>query len=624
MNTSPVITTAPSQVGTAVSYSGLIAKFDAMLGRSVEAIAAVLLVSEIILLFSGVVARYVLVRPLLWSDELAVILFLWIGMLGAVIAARDGQHMRFTLLVNSVGLRARSRLNAFSELLSIGLLVGLFLPSIAHVREHWDILTPTLRISEGVRLTALPVGLALIAITLTMRFVKNVRPPDFLFAVVTVAAIAALIWLTGPAMAQIGNWDLAVFFGVGVAALIVIGAPIAFAFGAATFAYLAATGVVPLSIEVARIDGGISDLLLLAIPLFIVLGLLIELTGMARALVELLASLFGHLRGGMSFSLFGAMFLVSGISGSKAADIAAIAPVMVPEMQKRGYKSGELVALLSSSAAASETIPPSLVLIALGSVAGISIAKLFAAGLVPAVIAGVFLVLLAYLRARRGDTQLPPRVSWRSMRKAFVKALPALVLPFMIRATVVGGVATATEVATLGIAYAIVAGLIFYRDAEWRRIFRLLVRSASLSGSILLILGMATAMAWALTQSGFSQDLIDAVSAIPGGKVGFILVTILIFLILGSVMEGMPALVLLAPLMIPAAQTMGIDEIHYSMVIILSMGVGLFAPPFGVGYYMTCAISGLSVDDGISAIWPYLAALLVAIVVVGLLPGLPM
>lgn len=599
--------------------SGIISTIEVIFVRSIEAVAAVLLACEVVLLGSGVVARYVFGSPLLWSDELAVILLLWIALLGAVSAAHRGQHMRLTILVSRVDARWQQWLEAVAIVLSIALLAALLIFSVVLVQEHWDIMTPTLRIRDGIRLVALPVGFALLALALAFRLFRTSGPLDLSSAVVVGVIIAAVVWTGRPWILAMGSWNLALFFLVGVCALILIGMPIAFAFGLTTVGFLAVNTTVPLSIVAARIDAGISDLLLLAIPLFIVLGLLMELTGMARILIGLLASLLGHIRGGLSFSLFGAMFLVSGISGSKAADIAAIAPVMVPEMRKRGYQPGELVALLSSSAAASETIPPSLVLIALGAVAGVSIASLFAVGLIPAVIAGAFLVAVAYVRARRMDAALPAKAPMKEVRAALLKALPALALPFVIRAAVVEGIATATEVATVGIVYSLAVGFLFYRDTDWRRLAQLLVTSATLSGTIFIILGMATAMAWALTQSGFTQDLMQVVTAVPGGQFGFILMSIVVFALLGSLLEGLPALVLLAPLMFPASQAMGLNDVHYSMVIILSMGLGLFAPPFGVGYYMTCAISGLPADAGLKAVWPYLGALFLAIVAVGLL-----
>jgi tripartite ATP-independent transporter DctM subunit len=320
--------------------------------------------------------------------------------------------------------------------------------------------------------------------------------------------------------------------------------------------------------------------------------------------------------------LLGAMYLVSGISGSKAADMAAVAPVLFPEMRRRGTHAGELVALLSASGAMSETIPPSLVLITIGSVTGVSIASLFTGGLLPALVAALALVVVCRLRARGENLAGIARAPARVAVKAFFVALPALVLPFLIRAAVVEGVATATEVSTVGVVYTAAVGLLVYREFNWRRLYPMMIETASLSGAILLIIGTATCMAWALTQSGFSSELVTLMQQVPGGKLGFLAITIVAFMILGSVLEGIPAIVLFGPLLFPAARALGVHEVHYAMVVILAMGIGLFAPPFGVGFYAACAIGRVSPDEAMGRVWPYLGAVLIALIVVALFPWL--
>jgi tripartite ATP-independent transporter DctM subunit len=314
------------------------------------------------------------------------------------------------------------------------------------------------------------------------------------------------------------------------------------------------------------------------------------------------------------------MYLVSGISGSKAADMAAVAPVLFPEMKKRGAKPGDLVALLSSSGAMSETIPPSLVLITIGSVTGVSIAALFNGGLLPALVLALALCAIVWRRYRNDDLTGVRRASWGDAGRTFLIALPGLALPFLIRAAVVEGVATATEVSTIGIAYAVIAGLLIYRRFDWGRIYPMLVDTAALSGAILFIIGTATGMSWALTQSGFAHSLATLMTSVPGGKYGFLMVSVAAFIVLGSVLEGIPAMVLFAPLLFPVAKAIGVHEVHYAMVIILAMGIGLFAPPFGLGYYAACTIGRVHPDAAVRRIWPYLGVLLIGVLIVAFVP----
>src|SRR5246127_2310759 len=286
-------------------------------------------------------------------------------------------------------------------------------------------------------------------------------------AVISVAVLIGLFWLGPPWFRPLGNLNLVIFF-VGVAGFCVFaGVPIAFGFGLAIFGYLALTTRTPLSVLIGRMDEGMSHLILLSVPLFVFLGLLIEMTGMARAMVAFLASLLGHVRGGLHYVLVGAMYLVSGISGSKAADMAAVAPVLFPEMKQRGAKPGDLVALMSATGAQTETIPPSIVLITVGSVTGVSISALFTGGMLPGFVLGITLCFLVWRRYRHQDLSGVRRASGREIGKAFLISLPAIALPFIIRAAVIQGVATATEVSTIGIAYTVLAGLLVYRQFDW-------------------------------------------------------------------------------------------------------------------------------------------------------------
>lgn len=595
-------------------------RFDHIIGTGVETIAAVLVLVEICILAAGVTARYVFHAPLVWSDELASILFLWLSMLGAVVALRRGEHMRMTGLVSRVSPQTRALLEALSITAAIAFLLLIIPHALEYAEEETFIVTPALEITNAWRAAAIPVGMGLMLLAASFRLLRFGSLKPALMAIGITAAFVLLFWLAGPMLKPLGKLNLIVFF-VGVVALNVFsGVPIAFSFALATFGYLACTTSTPMIVMVGRLDEGMSHLILLAVPLFIFLGALIEMTGMAKAMIQFLASLLGHVRGGLSYVLIGAMYLVSGISGSKIADMAAIAPVLFPEMKKRGAKPGDLVALLAATGAQTETIPPSIVLITIGSVTGVSIAALFTGGMVPALVLGIALCFVVWRRYRGEDLSHVTRYSWREIGRLSLVAIPAIALPFVIRAAVVEGVATATEVSTIGIAYSVLAGLLLYRQFDWRRLPRMLADTASLTGAIIFIVGCATAMAWGLTQSGFSQDLARAMASVPGGTWGFLAISIVAFIILGSVLEGIPAIVLFGPLLFPIAKQIGVHEVHYAMVVIFAMGIGLFAPPFGVGYYGACAISKVNPDEGLKYIGGYMLALVLGLILVAAVP----
>lgn len=595
---------------------------ERVLALCTEIPAALLVLAEIVVLFAGVVSRYVFHQPLIWTDELASLLFLWLAMLGSVLALRRASHMRMTALVDvaSPGMRG------FLDLVAI-VAAGAFLLLIAHPAYNFAsdeavVTMASLDISNAWRATALPVGVAMMIATALVKLAAVVDRRALVGAIVLVAAAVGGFAALRPAFEDLGNLNLLIFFVGLVAVLVFTGVPIAFSFGLATFGYLSLTTTTPMEVVIGRMDEGMSHLILLSVPLFVFLGLLLEMTGMAKAMVAFLASLLGHVRGGLSYVLVGAMYLVSGISGSKAADMAAIAPVLFPEMRKCGAKDGEMLALLAATGAQTETIPPSLVLITIGSVTGISIASLFTGGLMPGLVLGLILCGVVFFRRRSTSAPAMERATGKQIARSLVVAIPALTLPFVIRAAVVEGIATATEVSTIGIVYSLLVGLLIYRQFNWKKIWPALVDTAALSGAILLIIGTATGMAWSLTQSGFSRQLAQAMSHLPGGSAGFLAVSVVAFIVLGSVLEGIPAIVLFGPLLFPIAAQFGVNEVHYAMVVVLSMGIGLFAPPFGVGYYSACAISRVRPSEGIRPIAKYLLALLAGTVLIAAVPWL--
>src|ERR1700746_888946 len=600
--------------------AGALQKAEQWLGSIVAAVAAVLVVAEIIVLFSGVSARYLFHKPIIWSDELASILFLWLAMLGAVVAFQRGEHMRMTAFVGMASPNRRAFFDVLAIAAPLAFLVLVLHPAYEFASDEAFVSTPALEISSLWRAAALPVGRGLMLLVALLRMASLGDWQKTAIAVGLVAVFGALLYALGPVLIPLGNLNLLIFFVVLVAIMVFAAVPIAFAFGLATFAYITLTTTTPSTVVIGRMDEGMSHLILLSVPLFVFLGLLIEMTGMARAMVAFLASLLGHVRGGLQYVLVAAMYLVSGISGAKAADMAAVAPVLFPEMIKRGANPGDLVALLSATGAQTETIPPSLVLITIGSVTGVSIAALFNGGLLPGVVLAIMLCVVVWRRYRNEDLSHVKPARWGEVGSTFLVALPAIALPFVIRAAVVGGVATATEVSTIGIVYSAIAGLLIYRKFDWQRLYPMLTETAALSGAILLIIGAATAMAWGLPQSGFSARLASAMTGLPGGRATFLVASIGAFIVLGSVLEGIPAIVLFGPLLFPIAKQVGVHEVHYAMVVILAMGIGLFAPPFGVGYYAACAISRIHPDEGIKPMLGYMLALLVGTIIIAAVP----
>jgi tripartite ATP-independent transporter DctM subunit len=543
-------------------------------------------------------------------------------MMGAVIAIHRHEHLRLTLLIDRVSPRWRKRLDALGQVLVIAFLATMVLPAYRHVVSESIIYSATLGISNGIRIAAVLFGISAMLLIAFSRLISTASLRRIAVATLMVAGAVAILYASRGLFADLGKLNILIFL-VGVLGLcLVIGVPIAFCFGIGTLTFLLFTTRIPASILVGRMDEGMSSLILLSVPVFILLGFVLDLTGMGKVIVDFLASLFGHFRAGMSYVLLGSLYLVSGISGSKVSDMATVAPALFPAMERRGNKPEEMVALLATGAVMADTVPPSIVLIVLGSVAGLSIASLFVSGFVIAFVLLLALAIVARLRGGGDRSEHEKRAPLSVVMTTMKIALPVLFLPLMIRVAVGEGVATATEVSALAVVYALIVGYVFFGGISARGFYRMLVDTAALSGVILLIMGCALAAAWALTQTGFASLLAGFMTDLPGGWISFMLVSIVLFLTLGCLLEGMPALVLLAPLMFPIANGLGIHGIHYAMVAVVAMNIGLFLPPVGIGYYIACSMGRVKPEQAIRPMLIYLGALLAALLLIAFIPAI--
>lgn len=594
----------------------------AWLLRPIEWVSAALMLAIVGMLLAGVASRYLLGAPLTWVDEAVSIAFLWLAMLGSAIAIHRNEHLRLTVFVQMLPERLQGPVQAFGLGVVALFLLALVRPALEYIESESYVTTPALEIANSWRVAAIAFGVLAMLAVLAGHAWRTCRKSHLAGAALVLAALAAGCWALKPVFADLGTLNIVVFLIGFVAVGLAAGVPIAFCFGIGTLAFIAFSTQVPLGVVVGRMDEGMSSLVLVSVPIFVLLGCVLDATGMGKAIIDFLASLVGHVKGGMSYVLLGSLFIVSGISGSKVSDMATVAPALFPEMKRRGQKPREMIALLSTGAAMADTVPPSIVLIVLGSVAGVSIAGLFQAGVTVALVLLLALAVLARWQARKEQMGGIQRAPLAVVGRTLLVAGPALVLPFLIRGAVGGGVATATEVSTIAVLYAMLIGAVMYGGIGLRKVYDMLVETAALSGAILMILGTALAMAWAITQSGVAQELAAFMKGLPGGVPTFLAVTIAIFLVLGCILEGLPALLLMAPLMFPIAKSLGLNDVHYAMVVVVAMNIGLMMPPVGVGFYIACRIGNVSPDEAMGAIWPYLLALLVGLVVVAAVPAI--
>ncbi len=321
----------------ALLKDGAFGRADKVLVLLTEIPAALLVLTEIGVLASGVVSRYVLHTPLIWVDEFASLLFVWLIMLGSAIAFRRGSHMRMTAIVDLAGEKWRGVFELVATVAALTWLALMAYPAYEFASEEVLVSMPALDISNAWGAAALPVGIGIILLISIVRLLSNSSVRAVTLAIAACVCIVGSLVALQPVLEDLGNINLLLFFVVGVGLLVFAGVPIVFSFGLATFGYLSLTTSTPTIVAVGRMNEGMSHLILLSVPLFVFLGILIEMTSMAKVMVQFLANLLGHVRGGLSYVLIGAMYLVSGISGSKVADMAAIAPAFAELAQAAGH-----------------------------------------------------------------------------------------------------------------------------------------------------------------------------------------------------------------------------------------------------------------------------------------------
>jgi tripartite ATP-independent transporter DctM subunit len=330
-------------------------------------------------------------------------------------------------------------------------------------------------------------------------------------------------------------------------------------------------------------------------------------------------ALIGHLRGGLLQVVVVTMYIFSGISGSKVADVAAVGTTMRGMLEERKYPRGEVVAVLSASAIMGETIPPSIVLLIMGSITTISTTTLFLAGFVPAAFLALVVMGLVFFRAKKQGGVSSPKATWRARGSATFFAIPTLLLPVGMVVGILSGFATPTEVSSVAVAYAFVLAAAYRRGSK-KLLGDTLRETTTTAGMVLFIIAAASPLAQTLALAGVSQQIHDLMSGLGDSPILFMLFTVVLLIIMGQLLEGLPAVLIFAPLLLPIATEFGVNPVQYAMVLIISMGIGSFAPPAGVGFYVACATGLETVEKSLKHFWPYLIAVFIGLLVLAAVP----
>jgi len=584
-----------------------------------EMLVIAALLGELILVLANVFARAYLHHSFLWADEVARLSLSVLAFIGGAVAYRRRDHAFVRIVLNLLPRPVERVCLALSDVLVLFVVALTGIASAEFLASSWGERTPILQLPATLIALPLPVGMALLALYAMSNLCRETWQMiaglggAFVLALFAAAATREvwLPWLGGDAAIMVA---LALFF-----VAIFSGVPVGFVLLLSTATYLWAADAASFVVLPQTMVNGTGNFILLAVPFFILAGLIMERGGISVRLVRFIHTLVGHWRGGLLQVTVASMYVVSGLSGSKPADVAAVGTVMRDQLRER-HGAAEGAAVLAASAIMGETVPPSIAMLIVGSITSVSLAALFIGGLVPAAVMALCLMVLIYVRARRAGTPRVPRASFATMLRAGLGAVLPLLMPAMLLGGILFGVATPTEVAAFAVVYGLVLAVVGYRAMNLKSFMRTVADTAALTGVLLFIFAAASGFSWTLTVAYLPQRLVALLHAVGNSTEIFMLGSIALLVVVGVLLEGLPSLNVLAPLLIPIAGKLGLSELHYALVLIIAMGIGGFMPLAGVGFYVCCAIMRCDIEEASRAMVPYVIVVLIGLIIVAFVP----
>ncbi|MBS0530554.1 MAG: TRAP transporter large permease subunit, partial [Proteobacteria bacterium] len=589
------------------------------LDTSAEVVVVVALLAELVLVLANVVARIYFQHSFLWTDEVARLALSILAFIGGAVAYRRRDHAFVRVILSRLPKRGERGCLALADVVVLFVSGVTCYSSIDFITSSWSELTPILQLPAALIAMPLPIGLVLLMIYAAVNLKRDhgrmaIGVGIGFAAVVTAAVLTQDYWLPllGDNAAIIAA--LSLFF-----AAILAGVPVGFVLLLATATYLWGTGAASLVVLPQTMVNGTGNFILLAVPFFILAGLVMERGGISVRLVQFIHALVGHMRGGLLQVTVGSMYLVSGLSGSKPADVAAVGTVMRDELTER-HGAAEGAAVLAASAVMGETVPPSIAMLIVGSITNVSLGAMFIGGIIPAAVMALCLMGMIYMRA--GSASRLPRANLDAVARAGFSAILPLLMPGLLMAGILLGIATPTEIAALAVVYGILLSGLVYREMTLRSFIRIVIDTAALTGVLLFIFAAASSFSWTLTVAYLPQRLVALLQSVGDSATIFMTCSIVLLVLVGVLLEGLPSLNVLAPLLIPIAGKLGLSELHYALVLIIAMGIGGFMPFAGVGFYVCCAVMRCDIETASRAMLPYLLVLIGGLLIVAFVPWL--
>lgn len=399
-----------------------------------------------------------------------------------------------------------------------------------------------------------------------------------------------------------------------------IGVPVAFSLGLASVAYLMVEKGIPLIMMPQRVFAGLDNFVLLCVPGFVLAGALMSYGGITIRIVRFCNALVGQIRGGLALANVGACMIFAGISGTAAADAASVGGVMIPAMKKAGYDSKFSCALTAAASTCGPLIPPSLPMVIAGTMVGLSVGKLFVAGAIPGFLVGFSLMGLAYYYSVKRGYPKGEKTSLKEIFASFLDAFWAIALTVIILGGIVFGIFTPTEAAFIGVFYSLIVGLFVYKELKLSDLPKIFIESAISTVAIMMLVGFANIFAWIMASDQIPQMVADAMLGVSREPWILLLMINLLLLFVGTFMETIASLIILYPVLYTVTTAVGIDPIHFTMIAVLNLVIGLVTPPVGVCLFIACGIGKISLVEITKAIGPFLAVLLIVLALVTYVP----
>ncbi len=607
---------------TALPAEGLVADAQPLprwleaIDSLVIAILNVMLAIEVVLVFTSTMQRaFTHSSSMMWVDEVSPLFLVTLAFMGGAAAYGHGQFIAIKVIVDRLPAPTQGFLNAAAEWIAIAvslLIGGYSVPMFVANAEEKTILIGISYLWMTLPITA---GCALFVARAAHSLWRMPRGAVLASGVV-IALLAGAVVVATPYL-TLHPHALYVALVAAFLAMIAGGVPVGFVLAVVGIVCAKASGSGDLMGVVMNAQRGAGGFVFLALPFFILAGFIMDRADVGARIVAFVSSLIGHIRGGLLQVMVVGVYIASCISGSKAADMATVGLPMNRKLEEYGYPPEERAAILAASAAMAESVPPSIALILMGSATAISTGALFIAGILPAALIGLMLMITVRLRAKRAGWKATPRASGREIAQAGRKAILPLMIPVILLGGIVGGIGTPTEVSTFAVLYSLVLG-VGYRKIDGKTLWSCLRSATLLNGMIFYTVSVATVFSWALTLEGITTAIASTIAGL--GPYAFLPAVIVITVLMGTLLESFVTIVILAPLLLPVAQQLGINTLQYGIVMTEAFGIGIILPPIGIALYVACAISGAKVEKASRPLLYYLPVLVGGLLLVVAFP----